>query len=140
MAADRQISRIIYALKRQRGIPAVVQRESVSTNVTTGEVVTTITTSVAIRRIVQLPKKFTAAFLQNQTYTAAGSFYNKAERYFLIDARDLGSFVLKNDSDVIVISKRRYVIRDVEEYDEAGKVVVYAVTAVDIGAQPDVQS
>lgn len=146
LGADRSVSRSIYALKRRRGVPAVIERESVSTNITTGEVVTEITARVSITRAILLPKKITADFVYDLSYVAAnknftyGGFFNTKDRFIFIDARDLGTFVLRNDSDVILISSRRYKVKQIEEYDEGGKTILYIVTAQDLEVQPDVQS
>ncbi len=146
MAADRNISRIIYALKRERGVPALVQRESITTNLTTGETITHISDSHSLSRVVLLPKKITTDFAYDLSFVAAnknftyGGLFNKTDRYLFVDARDLGTFVMRQDSDVIVIGARRYQIKEIEEYDEAGKVVLYIVTARDLGGQPNVQS
>ena len=66
MGADRQIARDIYPLKRQRGAPAVIQRESITTNVSTGETVTEITASTSIRRVVILPKNIELVYLPSR--------------------------------------------------------------------------
>jgi hypothetical protein len=123
-----------------------IDRESITTVITTGVTSTTITATKSISRAILLPKRIRTDFIYDLSFVAAnknftyGGYFGRTDRFVIVDAKDLGTFVIDKESDVCVISNRRYTIKEVEEYDEAGKIVLYILTLVDLESQPDVQS
>jgi len=120
---NRQLQRVMYALKRQYGGAIVVyQNQSVATDPRTGEVTRT-KTAVRIQRAVVLPvtvlrevKQAISVISANKMAVSGGSGFETGKRLFIIDRRDAPSLVLCA-SDWIGYGGRRYAIESFEEYE-----------------------
>ncbi len=120
---NRQIQRVLYALKRQFGGAIVVyQNQSVATDPKTGEVTRT-KTAVRIQRAVVLPvtvsrevKQAISVISANKMAVSGGSGFETGKRLFIIDRRDAPNLTL-TASDWIGYGGRRYAIESFEEYE-----------------------
>jgi len=120
---NRQIQRVLYALKRQYGGAIVVyQNENVATDPKTGEVTRT-KTAVRIQRAVVLPvtvsrevKQAISVISANKMAVSGGSGFETGKRLFIIDRRDALKLTL-TASDWIGYDGRRYAIESFEEYE-----------------------
>ena len=120
---NRQIQRVLYALKRQYGGAIVVyQNQSVATDPKTGEVTRT-KTAVRIQRAVVLPvtvsrevKQAISVISANKMAVSGGSGFETGKRLFIIDLRDAPNLTL-TASDWIGYDGRRYAIESFEEYE-----------------------
>lgn len=143
MTNHREIQRIIYNLKRQWGTPMTLKRETTSLDVDTGVETPTVTATVIINRGILLPRKMSTDFSYDLSYIASnknftyGGFFGKTSRLILVDARDLGKYVIAKQ-DFIIINNKRYVINDFDEYDHGAAVIAYMITVTNVEADPDV--
>jgi hypothetical protein len=138
---NRQIQRVLYALKRQYGGAIVVyQNQSVATDPKTGEVTRT-KTAVRIQRAVVLPvtisrevKQAISVISANKMAVSGGSGFETGKRLFIIDRRDAPTLTL-TASDWIGYDGRRYAIESFEEYEfsSAWIVVGKALIGEDLG-------
>jgi hypothetical protein len=120
---NRQIQRVLYALKRQYGGAIVIyQNQSVATDPKTGEVTRT-KTAVRIQRAVVLPvtvsrevKQAISVISANKMAVSGGSGFETGKRLFIIERRDAPSLTL-TASDWIGYDGRRYAIESFEEYE-----------------------
>ena len=120
---NRQVQRVLYALKRQFGGAIVVyQNQSVATDPKTGEVTRT-KTAVRIQRAVVLPvtvsrevKQAISVISANKMAVSGGSGFETGKRLFIIDRRDAPNLTL-TASDWIGYDGRRYAIESFEEYE-----------------------
>lgn len=129
----RQIKLIIYKLKRQYGLPAILKHPLTSAyDVTTGE--TSITyRALPIKRVIRLPRRQISDFVYDLSFIAAnknftyGGYFDTNDRMFLIDTSDLPqSYRLPNPTeeitteDYLIIDNRRYKIYEIvlAEHDQ----------------------
>lgn len=91
----RQISLIIYKLKREFGIPATLRRvRTHSNNVRTG-ISTVDYEEISIRRMVFLPRRNVSDFVYDLSFIAAnknftyGAYFDTNDRAIIIDIKDL---------------------------------------------------
>jgi hypothetical protein len=90
-----------------------------------------------------LPRKLRTDFAYDLSFIAAnknftyGGFFGKTSRLVLIDALDLGAYVIAKQ-DYITINSKRYVIDDLDEYEEGEDVIAYMLMITHVEADPDV--
>jgi hypothetical protein len=143
MTRHREIKKIIYKLKRQWGTPARIYRESVAVDVDTGVETPTTAAVKTINRAILLPRKIRTEFSYDLSYIAAnknftyGGFYATTDRLVLIDAVDLGDYVIAKQ-DYIDINNKRHVIADLDDYDEGPDVIAYMLKVSSVKADLDV--
>jgi hypothetical protein len=133
---NRQIQRVLYALKRQYGGAIVVyQNQSVATDPKTGEVTRT-KTAVRIQRAVVLPvtvsrevKQAISVISANKMAVSGGSGFETGKRLFIIDRRDAPSLTL-TASDWIGYDGRRYAVESFEEYEFSSAWIVVGKTLI----------
>ena len=143
MTNHREIKRIIYKLKRQWGKTSILSRETNVFDVDTGVETPTITATVTVKRAVLLPRKMITDFAYDLSFIAAnknftyGGFFGKTTRTMLIDAKDLGTYVIAKQ-DYVVINSRRYVVEELDKYDEGADVIAYLLRITQLEADTDV--
>jgi hypothetical protein len=100
------IKDVIYGLKRDYGSRITIKRETTgSVNIETG--VRSVTTEqVQIEKAIRLPTRLKALRLHE-------SFRDQYDIDILIDKKDLGGFVPRNDDIVLLDDSLRYVVKDV---------------------------
>ena len=112
----RQISLILYRLKRQYGLKvAYYQYVSQTNDVETGEITREYNT-VSIRRAPVLPDNLDRSFVYDLTFIAAnnnfvgGAFFDRHIRTLIIDAKDLPKGMKPTKDDHIEFDEQRYEI------------------------------
>jgi hypothetical protein len=96
--------------------------------------------TVSINRAILLPRKISTNFAYDLSFIAAnknftyGGFFGKTQRVILIDARDLGTYIIAKQ-DYITVNGRKMVINDLDDYDEGGDVIAYMLAATYLEAQ-----
>jgi hypothetical protein len=132
----RQISVILYRLKRQYGLKVVIyQLEEQTQNVETGEISRKFKT-IPVRRAPVLPEKIDQSFVYDLTFIAAnnnfvgGGLFGRKIRRIIFDTKDLPkNFTFTND-DHIEFGNQRYEIRDITAL-ERQKGFLVAVEGID---------
>ena len=143
MTMHREIKRIIYTLKRQWGTTMTIKRETTALDVDTGVETPTTVDSVTLSRGILLPRKLRTDFAYDLSFIAAnknftyGGFFGKNSRLVLIDANDLGSYVIAKQ-DYVVINSKRYVINDLDEYEEGADVIAHMLMITHVEADQNV--
>jgi hypothetical protein len=116
----RQITVILYRLKRQFGLPVTIyQYVSQTNNVETGEITRNYNV-LKVRRAPVLPNHIERHFVYDLTFIAAnnnfvgGGLFDQKSRVLLFDAKDLPKgFVFSND-DHIEFDDQRYEIKTID--------------------------
>lgn len=143
MTNHREIQRIIYNLKRQWGTAMTLKRETTSLDVDLGVETPTVIATVTIGRGILLPRKLSTDFAYDLSYIAAnknftyGGFFGKTSRLILIDIKDLGTYVIAKQ-DFVIINDKRYVVNDLDEYENGPDVIAYMLTVTHVEADPNV--
>ena len=135
----RQIKNIIYRLKRSHGLTIVLWHPTSTThNVETGNIVRSYETHV-IKRAVVLPTRLIRDFVYDLSYIAAaknftyGAYFDKTDRFVLIDAKDLPDGFEFTPDDYIVFQTRQYNVKEIvqAEHDAAYMLIVREISATD---------
>ena len=134
----RQISQIIYRLKRNYGLPAVLRVHSNVINIETGAISDT-PTDYSIARMVLLPQKSRRDFAYDLSYIAAnknftyGGLFDASQRTVIIDAKDLPAGVRPTQDMTIVFNNRPWEIAKVDraEFDRGYLLTVKEVSSVE---------
>lgn len=121
----RQLSVVIYRLKRKYGKRIIIRKIDYNDrDITTGQI-TQVENDIIISKAVPLPNKMKRAFSYDLSYVAAsknftyGGIFEVGERKILIDAKDIPSdYTLKN-TDTIIFEERRYEIKEIEDLQYA---------------------
>jgi len=143
MTKHREIERIIYNLKRQWGTAMILKRETTALDVDTGVETPTVVATVTVGRGILLPRKIATDFAYDLSYIAAnknftyGGFFGKSSRLILVDAKDLGTYVVAKQ-DYVVVNSKRYVIDDLDEYEHGADVIAYMLMVSHVEADPNV--
>jgi len=119
----RQITVILYRLKRQYGRPIVIyQYVGQDNNVETGEITRNYNT-IMVRRAPVLPNNIDRSFVYDLTFIAAnnnfvgGAYFDRKHRNIIIDAKDLPKdFVFTND-DHLEFDDQRYEIKRIDQLE-----------------------
>lgn len=119
----RQITVILYRLKRQFGRPIVIyQYVDQEHNIETGEISRKYN-PIKVRRAPVLPNNIDRSFVYDLTFIAAnnnfvgGAFFDRKVRNIIIDAKDLPKdFVFTND-DHIEFDDQRYEIKRIDHLE-----------------------
>jgi len=122
--ALRQITVILYRLKRQFGLAVTIyQYASQTNNVETGEISRNYNV-FNVRRAPVLPDRIDRSFIYDLTFIAAnnnfvgGGLFDRKSRTLLFDARDLPKgFVFTND-DHIEFDDQRYEIKTITALEQ----------------------
>ena len=120
----RQISVILYRLKRQFGLRVTIfQFVSQTNNVETGEITRNYNT-IIVKRVPVLPNNIDRSFVYDLTFIAAnnnfvsGAFFDRKLRNLIFDAKDLPKgFVFTND-DHIEFDDQRYEIKRIDHLEQ----------------------
>ena len=117
----RQIELVIYRLKRQFGISIQIKEEATQTqNLETGEITRTFI-SDTIRRAVVLPTRLMRDFIYDLSFIAAnknftyGGHFDVNTRIVIFDKKDLDNISEISNDTLIIISNRRYMVKEVAE-------------------------
>lgn len=143
MSNASTIRDIIYNHKRSWPTQIRILRESIVTDLTTGDKVVTVESDITIRRAVVLPNRKIKDFVYDLSFVAAnknfsyGGFFDKGVRNILIDAKDLrGLTVALNDA--VIVGTRKCKCENVMYYEVNGRILAYLISVKDIGATADV--
>ena len=115
----REISAILYRLKREFGLPARLRVVAETYNLETGEVNPT-NVDYSIRRAIILPRQSIRDFVYDLSFIAAnknftyGGLFDVDRRIIIIDAKDLPSGVRPTQNMIIVFDTEQYDILDVQ--------------------------
>ena len=120
----RQITVILYKLKRQFGLRVTVyQFVDQTNNIETGEITRNYNTFI-VKRAPVLPNNIDLSFVYDLTFIAAnnnfvgGAFFDRKIRNVLFDAKDLPKdFVFTND-DHIEFDDQRYEIKRIDSLEK----------------------
>ena len=141
----RQNKLAVYRLKRNYGLAAVLYKPDTTAytyDVETGEQIRQWITQ-SVRRVIRLPKDIVRLFKYDLSFIAAnknftyGGFFGKTSRLVLIDANDLSDYIIAK-GDYIVIQSRRYVVDELDKYDDGGNVIAYMLKVTNVEADIDV--
>ena len=120
----RQITVILYRLKRQYGLPVTYYQVTNSTdNVETGEISRTYN-SFNIRRAPVLPDNLDRSFVYDLTFIAAnnnfveGAFFDRHIRTLIIDAKDLPTGFEPNMNDHVEFDDVRYELKKITHLEK----------------------
>jgi len=118
----RQISTILYRMKRNFGLPARLRVVSDAYNVQTG-VVTPSNTDYAIRRVILLPRRSLRDFVYDLSFIAAnknftyGGLFDADKRAIIIDTKDLPVGVRPTQDMIIIFDTEQYDILEVHRFE-----------------------
>lgn len=112
----RQITVILYRLKRQFGLSVTYYQYSSQTNdVETGEITRSYNTFI-VKRAPVLPDNLDMNFVYDLTYIAAnnnfvqGGFFGRHVRTLILDAKDLPKDFIPNQNDHVEFDEQRFEI------------------------------
>jgi len=122
----RQIRIIIYRLKRNYGLPAILRRPTQNDyNIQTGETTRTYE-SITIKRMILLPRRNISDFVYDLSFIAAnknftyGGYFDTNERWAIIDVKDLPTEYRPPDNTLevttefnVVIESRQYDVNEI---------------------------
>ena len=119
----RQISIIIYKLKRQFGLAGILRYPNYDTSMQhiTNGTISINYTDISISRIVRLPRRNIQDFVYDLAYVAAGKnftdggFFDTNDRWFIIDTRDLPA-TYRQPNPTMEITPQCYVIVEGRQY------------------------
>lgn len=118
----RFIRRVLYTLKRGYGFPLTLHKVSKETyDRETGKRTATIEIR-KIKRAIILPSTMQTKFEHDLAYTASnrnftyGGTYDMSLRKVIIDARDLGDFVIEME-DYFIYNEKRWQINSIQEFE-----------------------
>jgi hypothetical protein len=133
----RQISVVIYRLKRKFGKRIIIRQiTEESQDVTTG-VLSQIENDLVIPRAVLLPNKIKRDFAYDLSYVAAnknftyGATFVSGQRNLLIDSKDVPSDFIFTIKDSIIYNERRCEIVDIQDLEYAYLVKIKDVAATE---------
>ncbi len=115
----RQISSIIYRLKREFGLPATLRVVDDAYNIETGAV-TPSNTGYTIARAIILPRRSIRDFVYDLSFIAAnknftyGGLFDGDRRAIIIDAKDLPAGVRPTQDMIIIFDAEQYDILEVQ--------------------------
>lgn len=115
----REISAVLYRLKREFGLPAQLRVVNDSYNIETGDV-TPANTDYSIRRVIMLPRRSVRDFVYDLSFIAAnknftyGGLFDVDRRIIIIDAKDLPSGVRPTQDMIIIFATEQYDILEVQ--------------------------
>lgn len=115
----RQISVILYRLKRLYGLPATLRTVAETYNLETG-VVTPTNTDYSINRAIILPRQSIRDFVYDLSFIAAnknftyGGLFDGDQRAMIIDAKDLPAGVRPTQNMIIIFDTEQYDILKVQ--------------------------
>ena len=115
----REISAILYRLKREFGLPAKLRVVNDTNNIETG-VITPANTDYSIRRAILAPRRSVRDFVYDLAFIAAnknftyGGFFDADRRTVIIDSKDLPSGVRPTQDMIIIFDTEQYDILGVQ--------------------------
>lgn len=119
----RQITVILYRLKRQFGRPIVIyQYVDQTNNVKTGEITRNYNT-ISVRRAPVLPNNIDRSFVYDLTFIASnnnfvgGAYFDRKLRNMIVDAKDLPRDFVFTMDDHIEFDDQRYEIRRLDQLE-----------------------
>ncbi len=123
MADFRFIKTVVYKLKRRYGQQILLTKVTSkgTSDYTTGTISGRTTDTKNIKKAVILPSRQTRNFNYDLSYIAAnknftyGGFYDISQRDVIIENKDLGTFVLSQDT-MITFNSETYEIKEFQEY------------------------
>lgn len=116
----RQVKNILYRLKRNYGLPAILRVVNDSYNIETG-VVTPANTDYSIRRMIILPRRSVRDFVYDLSFIAAnknftyGGLFDADERAIIIQTEDLPAGVRPTQDMIVVFDTEQYDILKVQK-------------------------
>ena len=132
----RQITVILYKLKRQYGLRVTYfQFTSQTNNIETGDISRTYTQFI-IKRAPVLPDNLDRSFVYDLTYIAAnnnfvgGALFDRHLRKVIIDAKDLPKDFIPNLNDHVQFDDVRYEIKRITHLEKR-KGYLLSVEAID---------
>ena len=134
----RQISVILYRLKRNFGLPAILRVPADTYNVQTG-VVTPNNTDYNIRRAILLPRRSLRDFVYDLSFIAAnknftyGGLFDASRRMIIIDTKELPSGVRPTQNMLVIFDTEQYDILEVQraEFDRGYLLVCKEVSSAE---------
>lgn len=120
----REITKILYRLKRNYGLPAKLRVVNDSYNIETG-VITPSNTDYSISRAIISPRRSTRDFVYDLSFIAAnknftyGGLFDGDQRAIIIDTKDLPAGVRPTQDMIIVFDTEQYDILKIQraEFD-----------------------
>jgi len=116
----REIRIILYRLKRNFGLPAIIRRPLTSIqDVTTGQITRTFL-DIPIKKVIILPTKDLRNYIYDLAFIAAsknfteGGLFDEKVRAMIIDIKDAPKGFVLTMNDHIVFETRRYEIKSFE--------------------------
>lgn len=116
----REIRIILYRLKRNYGLPAIIKRVNTSVQDITTGVITRTYFEYPIKRVIVLPTRDLRTFLYDLSFVAAsknftyGGLFDQKSRVMIIDIKDAPKGFILTMNDHIEFESRRYEIKEFE--------------------------
>ena len=131
----REIRIILYRLKRNFGLPAILKKPLTNVNnIQTGEITRTFEEH-NINRVIVLPSRNLRDFLYDLSYIAAsknftyGGMFDKRSRLMIIDVKDLPVDFVLDTTCFVVFETRRY---DIKEFELAEHNQGWLITGISV--------
>jgi hypothetical protein len=131
----RQISNIVYRLKRNYGVPVVLRRMIKDrTDLETGRVSREYT-QVNIKRGIVLPEKLIPNFAYDLAYIAAnknftyGGLFGSSTRLVILDGKDIPSAFIIAENDELIFSDKVHAVKSINDTAEK-KGYILTVTTI----------
>jgi hypothetical protein len=131
----RQISNIIYRLKRNYGVLVILRRLIKDrTDLETGRVSREYT-QVKIKRGIVLPEKLIPTFAYDLAYIAAnknftyGGLFGSSTRLVILDGKDVPSTFIITENDELVFSDKVHAVKSINDTAEK-KGYILTVTTI----------
>lgn len=142
MSRLRFVKRALYSLKRQFGSPVDYIRVTGTgtLNLETGVRSGRQLNKTVIKRCIVLSSALKTRFVQDLAYISGnrnfteGGFFDRIDKIFIVDAKDL-PFMIDKTGDYIIHNNKRYNIVDVTETEDVSGYVI--VTRHAVGEQPN---
>ena len=136
----REISIILYRLKRSYGLPATIKRVATSTQDVLTGVITQTYLEYPIKKVIVLPANEVRNFLYDLSYIAAsknftyGGMFDQNSRVMIIDIKDAPKGFVLTNNDCIVFETKGYKIKDFElaEHNQGWLMNVVELTSADL--------
>lgn len=130
----RFIRSAIRNLKRRYGQNIRLTRMTTvgTTDFTSGKTSGNETEIKKIRRAIVLPSRLKRGFTYDLSFIAAnknftyGGFYDVAQRTIILDNKDIGSFIVNVDTN-LMIGETKYKIKEVNSYEEGRATILIVV-------------
>lgn len=124
----RQIKKIIYRLKRSHGVIVLFQNRTITPNRITGVVVAN-DVDKTVKRVIITPESFERSFVYDTAFLASnrnftqGGYFDAGTRVLIVDNKDLGTFVIDNDTHYVINGKYYDTVEILETAENLAQII-----------------